>query len=107
MASYAEGLIGPFHDETLWIEMGKPAIQSLAGPRASFEVVTANEINLVFRPLSPRYSAGTRVAMPRCLRRSPSINIAGVTINVSTVAITNPPAMADDNSVHHWVEGAP
>ena len=53
------------------------------------------------------YSASTSPATLRFLRRSPSINMAGVTTNVSTVATTNPPAMADDSSVHIWVDGAP
>jgi hypothetical protein len=43
----------------------------------------------------------------RWSRRSPKISIAGVTTNVSTVAMTKPPTMADDNSVHHCVDGAP
>jgi hypothetical protein len=53
------------------------------------------------------YSAGTNPATLRFARRSPSINMAGVTTNVSTVATTNPPAMAEDSSVHIWVDGAP
>lgn len=51
--------------------------------------------------------AGTAVAFDRVARFSPSISIAGVTTKVRTVATTNPPAMADDSSVHHCVEGAP
>ena len=40
-------------------------------------------------------------------RFSPNINIAGVTTSVRTVAMTKPPAMADDSSVHNCVDGAP
>lgn len=55
------------------------------------------------------HSAGS-AALPatvRLARFSPSTSMDGVTISVSTVAKTNPPAMALDSSVHHWVDGAP
>ena len=55
------------------------------------------------------HSAGTAppAGTPRFARFSPSINIAGVTTSVRIVATTNPPAMAEDSSVHHCVDGAP
>lgn len=36
-------MTNPYANETLWIEQGKPVTQRLAGPRALFEFMGANE----------------------------------------------------------------
>lgn len=41
-ASDAQGLIGLYANDTLWIEQGKSVTQGLEGPRQLFEFVTAN-----------------------------------------------------------------
>ena len=61
----------------------------------------------VARIPSLRRRSGMALGGYSALSFSPSISIAGVTINVSTVATTSPPAMAEESSVHHCVEGAP
>lgn len=42
-AADADGLVGLYADDTLWIEQGKRVAQGLDGPRALFGFVTANE----------------------------------------------------------------